>query len=79
MTKGTASLALLPCRKTWDIVATPILRIHSSPPERKETGMRPIGYASHPSVFYRVPMDIIHETIEVGLITDEMFPNTALP
>ena len=41
--------------------------------------MRPIGYASHPSVFYRVPMDIIHVTVEVDLITDEMFPKTALP
>jgi len=44
-----------------------------------ETGMKPIGYASHASVFYRVPMDMIHETVEVGLITDEMFPKTELP
>ena len=70
---------LLPCRKTWDVLATPILRIDSSPPERMETGMRPIGYASHPSMSYRVPMDVIHVTVEVSLIADEMFPETALP
>ena len=44
-----------------------------------ETGMRPIGYASHPSMSYRVPMDVIHVTVEVSLIADEMFPETALP
>ena len=37
-----------------------------------EAGMRPIGYASHPSVFYGVPMDIIHVTVEVDFITDEV-------
>ena len=37
-----------------------------------EIGMRPIGYASHPSMSYRVPMDVIHVTVEVSLITDEM-------
>ncbi len=41
--------------------------------------MRPIGHASHPSMFDGVPMDIIDVTVEVGLITDEMFPKTALP
>ena len=79
MTKRTASLALLPCRKTWDVLATPILRIDSSPPERTEAGMRPVGYASHPSMSYRVPMDVIHVTVEISLIADEMFPETALP
>jgi hypothetical protein len=28
---------------------------------------------------YRVPMDVIHVTVEVSLIADEMFPETALP
>ncbi len=41
--------------------------------------MGPIGYGSHPSVFYRVPMDVIDVAIEVGLITDQMFLKTALP
>jgi hypothetical protein len=44
-----------------------------------ETGVRPAGYASHSSVFYRVPMNIIHVTVEVRLITDEMFATKALP
>jgi hypothetical protein len=57
----------------------PNLRIDPSPPERMETGMRPIGYASHPSISYRVLMDVIHVTVEVSLIADEMFPETALP
>jgi hypothetical protein len=54
-------------------------RIDSSPPERMETGMRPIGYASHPSMSCRVSMDVIHVTVEVSLIADEMFPETSLP
>ena len=35
--------------------------------------MRPIGYPSNPSVFYRVPTDMIHVMVKVGLITNEMF------
>lgn len=41
--------------------------------------MRPVGNLPNPSVLYRVPMDIIHVPVEVALITDEMFPETALP
>ena len=46
-TKGTASLASLPCGKVWDILATPILRIGSLPLQRMNTGMMPVGYPSN--------------------------------
>ena len=72
-------LALLPCTKFWDILATPNLRIDPSPPERMEEGMRPIGYASPPSMSYRVPMDVVHGMVEVSLIADEIPPETSLP
>jgi hypothetical protein len=70
---------MLPISPTVHILTTPILQIACSSPECVETRMRTIGYVSHPSVFYRVPVDIIHVTVEVGLITDEVFPKTALP
>ena len=41
--------------------------------------MRPIGYPSHPSVLYWVPMDVIHVPVKICLITEEMFPKTTLP
>ena len=74
MNEGNRIARVLPCRNICYRLATPILRIDSSPPERMDAEMRPIGYASHPSVFYRVPLDISDLTVEVGFITDEMFP-----
>jgi hypothetical protein len=40
---------------------------------------RPIGYAWNPVVYYLLAMAIMHMTVEVASILDEMFPNTALP
>ena len=44
-----------------------------------EARIRPMPHLRHVPMLHRVPMDVIDMPIEVGLITDEMFPESMLP
>ena len=44
-----------------------------------EARMRPMAHLRHVPMLHRVPMDVIDMSVEVGLITDEMFPESMLP
>jgi hypothetical protein len=41
--------------------------------------MGPTGYLPYPSVFHRVPVDVIGVSTEVDIVPDEMLPKAALP
>jgi len=41
--------------------------------------IRPMAHLRHVPMLHRVPMDVIDMSVEVGLITDEMFPESMLP
>ena len=44
-----------------------------------EARIRPMVHLRHVPMLHRVPMDVIDMPVEVGLITDEMFPESMLP
>lgn len=44
-----------------------------------ENSNGPIGRMAHPSVFYRVPMDVIGMAIEIFLVANQVFPKPSLP
>jgi hypothetical protein len=41
--------------------------------------IRPIRSPCHMTVFYRIVVDVIHVTLIVTHITDDVFPKTSLP
>ncbi len=44
-----------------------------------EARIRPMAHLRHLPMLHRAPMDVIDMPVEVGLITDEMFPESMLP
>ena len=44
-----------------------------------EARIRPMADLRHVPMLHRVPMDVIDMPVEVGVITDEMVPESMLP
>jgi hypothetical protein len=60
-------------------VASPVFRKHSSANVAMKRGMRPIAHTCDESVLERLDVAIFDMTRVIGLVTDQMLPESALP
>ena len=56
------------------VAATPIPHINTPSHALVNTGIRPVDHACHVTVLHRIPVDVIHVTRIVRVITNAMFP-----
>ena len=59
--------------------SAPIQRVHALPHRPVKGGIRPVPHLRHQPMANRVEMQVIHVTLKIVVVADQVFPEASLP